>query len=95
VDALPRERAFFDGQKPLLLPTLSETDLSILLSGADRNASTVEFGAHQVILVRSTEAAARLPLALRTSALVMTVPQSKGLEFVRAQNSLRSRFFAR
>ena len=81
VDALPRERAFFDGQRPLLLPTLSETDLSILLSGADRNASTVEFGAHQVILVRSTEAAARLPLALRTSALVMTVPQAKGLEF--------------
>jgi hypothetical protein len=82
IDALPRERAFFDGASPLLLPALCEDDLSILLSGANRGASSVEFGAHQVILVRSTEAAARLPLALRASgALVMTVPQAKGLEF--------------
>jgi hypothetical protein len=78
VDALPREKAFFDGAPPLLLPTLSEDDLAILLSGGDRDASTVEFGAHQVVLVRSTEAAARLPLALRASALVMTVAQAKG-----------------
>jgi hypothetical protein len=83
VDALPRERAFFDGQPPLLLPTLNEVDLSILLSGADRASSSVEFGAHQVILVRSTEAAARLPLALRTSALVMTIAQSKARACVR------------
>jgi hypothetical protein len=77
VDALPRERAFFDGQRPLIFPTLSENDFSILLSGGDRGASAVEFGAHRVILVRNTEAAARLPLAVRSTALIMTISQAK------------------
>ena len=42
----------------------------------------VEFGAHQVILVRSMDSAAQLPEILSSSnALTMTVPQAKGLEF--------------
>ena len=42
----------------------------------------VEFGAHQVLLVRSQECKARLPPPLDAStAIVLTVPQAKGLEF--------------
>lgn len=39
----------------------------------------VEFGAHQVILVRTTDSIPKLPKLLQDSnALTMTVPQSKG-----------------
>lgn len=42
----------------------------------------VEFGAHQVILVRSMAAVDQLPEEIRDSnAIIMTVPQAKGLEF--------------
>ena len=42
----------------------------------------MEFGAHQVVLTRSMESKERLPAGLRdTNALILTVPQSKGLEF--------------
>lgn len=82
LDTLPRERAFFDGPAPLLLNRFNEEDLSILVSGTDRATSQVEFGAHQVVLVRSKESIDSLPTALRlSSALIMTVAQAKGLEF--------------
>ena len=48
--------------------------------GVGLGALQVEFGAHQVILVRDTEAIDRLPEDLQThnsKALIMTVPQSK------------------
>lgn len=42
----------------------------------------MEFGAHQVLLVRSQESKERLPPPLdRTGGCILTVPQSKGLEF--------------
>jgi superfamily I DNA/RNA helicase len=42
----------------------------------------VEFGAHQVILVRTLESIGRLPEEIRNSnAIFLTVPQAKGLEF--------------
>lgn len=41
----------------------------------------VEFGAHQVVLVRSMDSFPLLPEPLRHGALVLTVPQAKGLEF--------------
>lgn len=42
----------------------------------------MEFGAHQVILVRSLEDVEGLPEEFTNSnALTMTVPQAKGLEF--------------
>ncbi|KAK9807285.1 hypothetical protein WJX73_007725 [Symbiochloris irregularis] len=84
MDNLDRERAFFEGPHPLLLSALSTEDITILLSGSDPKTSQVEFGAHQVILVRNTDAIDTLPEALQThnsKALIMTVPQSKGLEF--------------
>jgi len=78
IDNLPPERAHFRGLPPLLLPELSSDDLTILLSGSDRASSTVEFGAHQAILVRDLSSRDRLPAQLRGAALVMTVPQAKG-----------------
>eukprot|EP00775_Hariotina_reticulata_P001454 gene1454-1796_t len=70
------------GPRPLLLDALSTEDLSILLSSGDPGASQVEFGAHQVVLVRDMEAREQLPAELKASnALIMTVGQSKGLEF--------------
>ena len=44
--------------------------------------SQVEFGAHQVILVRTLESIDRLPEDIKNSnAIFLTVPQAKGLEF--------------
>ena len=42
----------------------------------------MEFGAHQVILVRTLESIDRLPDDIKNSnAIFLTVPQAKGLEF--------------
>ncbi|GIL57207.1 hypothetical protein Vafri_12407, partial [Volvox africanus] len=72
----------FPGPHPLLLGGISSDDLAILLSGSDRNTSQVEFGAHQVILVRTMASVAQLPQDIQDSnAIIMTVPQAKGLEF--------------
>ncbi|EFJ46513.1 hypothetical protein VOLCADRAFT_118102 [Volvox carteri f. nagariensis] len=82
LDRLERERALFPGPHPLLLGGISSDDLAILLSGSDRNTSQVEFGAHQVILVRTMASVAQLPQDIQDSnAIIMTVPQAKGLEF--------------
>ncbi|KIZ02024.1 hypothetical protein MNEG_5936 [Monoraphidium neglectum] len=60
----------------------ASSDLSILLSSGDEAASQIEFGAQQVVLVRDMAAVERLPDELRASnALIMSVAQSKGLEF--------------
>ncbi|CAD7695958.1 unnamed protein product [Ostreobium quekettii] len=82
MDILERERAFFVGPKPLLLTGIRSDDLTILVSGSDQRLSNVEFGAHQVILLRNTTSIDNLPEPIRNSgALIMTVSQSKGLEF--------------
>ncbi|GFH20889.1 uncharacterized protein HaLaN_18091, partial [Haematococcus lacustris] len=81
IDNLAREKALFEGPGPILLSTLDETDLTYLLSGSDRSNSQVEFGANQVILVRSMQDKEKLPPEIQASnAIVMTVPQAKGLE---------------
>ncbi|KAG2432292.1 hypothetical protein HYH02_013015 [Chlamydomonas schloesseri] len=82
IDKLERESAQFPGPHPLLLGSISADDLTYLLSGSDKKTSQVEFGAHQVILVRSMAAVDQLPEEIRDSnAIIMTVPQAKGLEF--------------
>jgi len=82
MDSLEREKAFFSGPKPLLLNGIQNEDLTILVSGSDKATSNVEFGAHQVILVRNITSIDSLPEPIRNSgAIIMTVSQSKGLEF--------------
>ncbi len=73
LDRMDREKALFPGPHPLLLGGISADDLAILLSGSDRNTSQVEFGAHQVILVRSMEAAEKLPEDIRESNAIIMV----------------------
>ena len=80
VDQLQKDVGHFDGPKPVLLTDTSKDDLSILLCGSDPQHSQIEFGAHQVVLVRNQAAKARLPIELQT-ALVLTIFESKGLEF--------------
>jgi len=80
IDPLPRERGFFSGPKPVLLRERGVEDAVVLIAGAQAAASRIQFGAHQVILVRTQEAKARLPPAF-DACLAMTILESKGLEF--------------
>ena len=64
----------------MLLESCSPSDLAIILRGNKRKTTTIEFGAHQVILVASNEARESLPEEL-SHALVLTIYEAKGLEF--------------
>ena len=79
-DKLAKDQGQLDGPKPVLLGSCSQMDLAILLRGNKRKTTTIEFGAHQVILVASSEARERLPEEL-SHALVLTIYEAKGLEF--------------
>ena len=78
---VPREKAHFSGPRPFLLPHSNTEELWCLLASvaADKK-TTIEFGAHQAILVRDQAAKEKLPSELK-GALVLTVIESKGLEF--------------
>ncbi|XP_066280343.1 TPR and ankyrin repeat-containing protein 1-like [Branchiostoma lanceolatum] len=79
-DHLPKDRGIMEGPKPLLLQECSQKDLVTLLQGNRRATSTIEFGAHQVVLVANSEARETMPDVFRGS-LVLTIYESKGLEF--------------
>ncbi|CAH1263373.1 TRANK1 [Branchiostoma lanceolatum] len=79
-DHLPKDRGIMEGPKPLLLQGCSQKDLVTLLQGNRRATSTIEFGAHQVVLVANSEAKEDMPDVFRGS-LVLTIYESKGLEF--------------
>ncbi len=65
IDSLEREKALFPGPDPILLAGIEHTDLTYLLCGSDRSdTSQVEFGANQVILVRTMAAYDDLPVSL-------------------------------
>lgn len=55
--------------------------ISLLSFEADGVLPQVEFGAHQAVLVRSMDSFPLLPKTIQDGALVLTVPQAKGLEF--------------
>jgi hypothetical protein len=80
IDHLPDEEGMFPGPTPVFLESCEIDDLALLLSSNEREASAIEFGAHQVILVQSKEAKDNLPTILK-GAIVLTVFEAKGLEF--------------
>ena len=80
IDHLPADRGMFSGPTPVLLASCEESDLALLLSSSRRESSRIEFGAHQVVLVQSKEAKDNLPSILK-GAIVLTIFESKGLEF--------------
>ncbi len=77
---LPEDKGMLPGPKPVLLESCRVEDLALLLSTNKREKSSIEFGAHQVILVRSKESRDHLPEILK-GAIVLTIFESKGLEF--------------
>jgi len=80
VDTLKKELAHFEGPRPFLLPHSTTEELCCLLASSVDETTTIEFGAHQAILVRSQEAKDRLPPEF-DGALVLTIIEAKGLEF--------------
>ncbi|KAL7553044.1 hypothetical protein ACHAWF_016289 [Thalassiosira exigua] len=82
LDKLPPDLGLFSGPKPVIMEVSSTADLILMLDGAKRETSRIEFGAHQVVIVRSEEAKRNLPDEFGVDRdWVMTVQQSKGLEF--------------
>ena len=61
LDKLPPDLGLFDGPKPIFMKVASTADLILMLDGAKRETSRIEFGAHQVVIVRSEEAKKKLP----------------------------------
>ena len=81
IDVLPPDRGIYAGHRPIFFQSTTSADLNLLLHGNQRETSRIEFGAHQVILVRNAEAKERLPPELKVHPCILTVHQSKGLEF--------------
>ena len=79
-DHLPRDQGMFVGPLPVILHTCVASDLALLLRGNKREKSQIEFGAHQAIIVQSEAAKSQIPEELQ-GAIVLTVFESKGLEF--------------
>ena len=80
IDQLPEDKGMFPGPTPIILESCKESDLALMLSNHKRESSRIEFGAHQVVIVRSQEAKSKLPSILK-EATVFTIFESKGLEF--------------
>eukprot|EP00985_Skeletonema_marinoi_P021962 scaffold13734_cov129-Skeletonema_marinoi.AAC.1 len=82
LDRLPPDLGLFNGPKPVVMDVTSTEELVLMLDGSKRESSRIEFGAHQVVIVRSEEAKKALPDEFGVDPdWVMTVQESKGLEF--------------
>ena len=79
IDKLGAERGHFRGPAPALMPDDDPAAVSETMLNADA-VGMLEFGANQVVLIRSTRDKSTLPLELQRG-LVLTVEESKGLEF--------------
>ena len=79
-DCLPGDEGMFPGPTPVVLDSCNVSDLALVLRTNKRDSSVIEFGAHQVIIVQSEEAKKNIPDMLKAG-IVLTVFESKGLEF--------------
>ena len=80
IDSMARERGFFEGHRPILLSETAEHDAAVMILGSDRKHSQIEFGAHQVLLMRNQASKHRLPTFF-DGILATTILEAKGLEF--------------
>ncbi|XP_064624179.1 TPR and ankyrin repeat-containing protein 1-like [Lineus longissimus] len=78
---LEKDSGLFDGPKPVVLDCYSYNDLAGVLHGNKRETSEIELGAHQAIIVANDEARDNLPKELLCAGIVLTIYESKGLEF--------------
>ena len=61
LDTLPPDLGLFDGPKPIIMEVPTAEDLVLMLDGSKRETSKIEFGAHQVVIVRNENAKGDLP----------------------------------
>jgi len=80
IDSMKPDVGRDDGPKPIIVSDVVLEDLTKHLFNLDGSTGGVAFGATQCVLVRTEEAKKKLPQELQ-SALVLTIEQSKGLEF--------------
>ena len=81
LDRMPPDFGLFPGPQPILLKAQNMDDLVLRMVGAKRETSRIEFGAHQVVIVRNEEAKKNIPDGVGIDKeFVMTVAESKGLE---------------
>ncbi|KAJ6519176.1 hypothetical protein C8R45DRAFT_1204389 [Mycena sanguinolenta] len=82
IDVLGRERGTVDGLRPVFFTGFDSGNVEYeqFLFG-DREGSYIEFGAQQCILVRDDAARNRLREQVGEIGLIMTLYESKGLEF--------------
>ena len=80
-DVLPEDRGLFPGPQPIFIDSPEsaalENDLENFLKSCERQSSGIQFGANQAIIVRSED----VKDSLQDKAIVLTVFESKGLEF--------------
>ncbi|KAJ3029251.1 UNVERIFIED_CONTAM: hypothetical protein HDU68_012662 [Siphonaria sp. JEL0065] len=84
IDELGEEKGAIPGPQPVLVLQNNNNTKSItsFLKGGKTDGEPIEFGAGQVILVRTLENVAEVKRELKQDyALVMTVEQAKGMEF--------------
>ena len=81
-DKLDHDRGFFRGPLPQALLACGVDDLAIMLRSNRRShsATSIEFGARQVILVANESAKDSMPDTL-SDAVILTIVEAKGLEF--------------
>ncbi|KAI9335261.1 hypothetical protein BDR26DRAFT_866012 [Obelidium mucronatum] len=83
IDTVAGEVGAIPGPQPVLVLQNNASDNIVsFLKGGKTDGEPIEFGAGQVILVRTLEEVAKVKKALdKDFALVMTVEQAKGMEF--------------
>jgi hypothetical protein len=81
-DKLDHDRGFFRGPLPSALLLCDVADLAVMLRSNRRShdATSIEFGARQVILVANEQVKDNMPNALK-DAVTLTIVEAKGLEF--------------
>ena len=63
-----------------MLSETAEDDAAVMILGSDRKHSQIEFGAHQVLLMRTQASKDKLP-SFFDGILATTILEAKGLEF--------------
>ena len=79
IDNLKEEKGAFNGPAPFLIGDTEMFQLSKFVKATMNMSATapIEFGANQCVIVRNSEAKAKLPAEFR-ECLVLTVAESKG-----------------
>ena len=84
IDKLEEDNGAAEGPMPVLFDGYTDEELFLFLTGSNAAESTssagLEFGAHQVVIVRDATSKENLPDILR-HCLVLTIFEAKGLEF--------------